>query len=103
MTETSVYQRHSDYFDWYFLIRRYGNVALSAEELVRYETAFRRHYLCRLMAWRLHGNKDAFRWHLAELEASQSKPGTLEYIDALADYAFRKVGLRERWSQYPQG
>jgi hypothetical protein len=103
MTETDVNKRHSDYFDWHYLIKRYGRTVLSAEEHTRYEKAFRRHYLCRLMAWRLGGNEEAFRWHLTELEALESKPGALEYLDALADFVARKMGLRARWDRYPQG
>jgi glycosyltransferase involved in cell wall biosynthesis len=104
VTEILVHKRHSDYFDWHVLIRRYGEVVLSTEELEKYKKAFRRHYVFRLLAWRwLHGNKSAFNWHMKALGALKEEPRALEYIDALSDYAIRKMGMRAGWTQYPQG
>jgi glycosyltransferase involved in cell wall biosynthesis len=104
MTEMEVKPLHSDFFDWYFLIQHYGRLALTQQELALYEKAFRRHYFGKLLTWRWrHRNVKAFNWHLAELKAHGWMPSVHDYVDAVADYALRKLGFRQPWRQYPEG
>jgi glycosyltransferase involved in cell wall biosynthesis len=103
ITQTQVKTRHADFFDWLFLIERYGKSVLSSDEFARYRRAFLRHYIRRLLVWRWRdGNLAAFDWHLSSMHKIGVDLTPLAYLDALTDYMLCKAGMRTRWNQYPQ-
>lgn len=104
ITETTARPNHTAYFDWFTMMRQYGPVGLTADEYNQRASAFRRHYLRRLIAWRWpQSNKTAYNWHMEALATLGQRPGIADYADAFVDYALCKAGFRERWNRYPQG
>lgn len=104
VTATAAAPKHTVYFDWAAMMRRYAPLALCPDEFARVSKAFRRHYVRRLVAWRyVDANRKAFDWHTKELRAQGLGLTAADYIDALFDYALCKAGMRKGWAQYPQG
>lgn len=104
VTEKQTLPFHKDYFDWFVLMSRYAKLALNPYEFSDCKSAYRRHYLRRMLTWRWSDDNDtAYRWHVRALTEVGQKPRITSYIDAIADYALCKIGIRDRWTQYPQG
>jgi glycosyltransferase involved in cell wall biosynthesis len=104
ISQSVVRHSHSNYFDWLHVVHRYGPEVMAPDDFARYERRFRRHHLGRLLVWLIgHGNVGAFRAHLRRLRQTDRTPRLSDFADALGDYALRKLGLRPRWDQFPQG
>jgi glycosyltransferase involved in cell wall biosynthesis len=76
--------------EWLMLLDRYGRFVLDEREYRAQRSAFRRHYLRRLLLlrWR-DGNKAAFREHMAILKQYNDPAGWLDFSDALVEWAVR--------------
>jgi glycosyltransferase involved in cell wall biosynthesis len=104
VTEREVHAKHTDFFDWYVLVRRYASLVLTPNELDAYTRTFRRHYFGRMLAWRfVDRNPVAYDWHMRELKTLGQVPAFIDFGDAIVDYGLRKFGMRTRWDHYPQG
>ncbi len=104
VSQSVVSHSHSNYFDWLHVVNLYGPKVMAREEFASYKRRFRRHHLGRLLVWLFgHGNARAFQAHMRKLNEADRAPGLVDFVDALGDYALRKIGRRARWNQFPQG
>lgn len=84
--------------NWLALIDRYGPEVMGATELEVCRAAFLRYYFRRLLLWRFRdGNQSVYDRHLAFLEARGCRPTVLDYVRALAEWAW--LALRNRRSE----
>lgn len=76
--------------EWLMLLNRYGHFVLDEKEYRARRSAYRRHYLRRLllMRWR-DGDKATFDEHMAVLRQNNDPVNWLDFTDALSEWAIR--------------
>lgn len=75
--------------EWLVILDRYGPAILGSDDYRRSRSAFRRHYLRRLLITRYRNrDKATFSKHMAIFRENNEVPGPFDYIDALAEWAY---------------
>ncbi len=83
------------FVDWLRYVARYGNWAMDPEDFAAHRRAFRRYYLRRLLRWRLKGgDRTKVEHHLRAMAQIDAAATPLDFMDALADFALKRIGLR---------
>ena len=81
--------------NWLTLIDRYGPGVMGASELDACRAAFLRYYFRRLLLWRFRdGNKPLYDRHVGFLEERGCRPTLLDFVGALAEWAWLAVRNR---------
>lgn len=103
-TETTreMNQAKLHYAEWLVMLDRYGALALGEKEARLLGRRFKRYYFRRLLRWRyVDGNIDLVRRHLERLDIADARPTLADYVDAMADWPLKALGLRQHWNLYP--
>lgn len=81
--------------EWLIILDRYGPAVLSTAHYRRSRSAFRRHYLRRLLMIRYRDHDEAtFSKHMAIFRKNNELPGLFDYIDALTEWAYLALTRR---------
>jgi len=81
--------------EWLIILDRYGPAVLNPDIYRRSRSAFRRHYLRRLLIMRYRDHDEAtFRKHMAIFRKNNELPDLFDYIDALVEWAYLALTRR---------
>lgn len=101
VTSTVMLRQNTHFRDWLAALHRHGPSIFTDREFTALARRFRRHYLRRVLRWRLRHGPEASRPHLDALARHGVKPEALMLADAMLDWALTKAGLRPGWYGWP--
>jgi len=101
VTSTVMLKMNTHFRDWMTALHRHGPAVFSPAEFQGLTRQFNRHYLRRVLRWRLKSGPEAAIPHLEALARYGVKPDPLAVADALLDWALTKAGLRPPWRGWP--
>jgi glycosyltransferase involved in cell wall biosynthesis len=101
VTSTVMSKRNTHFRDWLTALHRHGPGVFTAAEFTALARRFRRHYVRRLLRWRLRQGREAAAVHAAALAAHGAAMTAPVIADALLDWALVQLGARQAWRGWP--
>jgi hypothetical protein len=82
------------------LMERHAVYGLGPAEAKRLTDTYRRHYVRRLLRWRIAGSRDRFDRHMAALKTFGAPLPSGAFLDAIVDWPLMRLGLRPAWTGF---
>jgi glycosyltransferase involved in cell wall biosynthesis len=102
-SETSkvMLKKNSHFADWLRALYRHGPTVFSKSEFREVTKRFERRYLRLILKWQFRHGKASVQHHWDVMRRERGPITPLDYIDSAIDWAFIRLGIRERWSGWP--
>lgn len=101
LTSKVMLNKNTHYTDFLTALHRHGPKAFGQEEFARVKSRFEQHYIRKLRHWKKQGGEEAVALHREALSKVLGPIGPRQFFFARLDAVLSRLGLRDRWTGWP--